>query len=162
MCGPRVKPRASSTRLVTTIAYRDGVLAADSRAYSGDKVPIGSKVKIHRMDDGTLLGVSTTSVGGDALVRRWVAAGCAPVTSDMLKPDSFTALMIRPNGEVFYANDNLEWTGPLTGRFIAIGSGEQFALGALQMGATAVQAVEAAIALDPWSAGEITILRRED
>ena len=143
---------------MTTIVYRGGVLAADSRAYSGDRVPIGSKRKIHRLDDGTLLGVSTTSVGGDALVRRWVEAGCPTATGDTLKPENFSALMIRPNGEVFFANNNLDWSGPLSGDMFAIGSGDQFALGAMQVGATAAEAVAAAIRLDPWSDGEITVL----
>jgi hypothetical protein len=146
---------------MTTIVYRDGVLASDSRAYSGDKTPIGWKKKIHRLADGTLLGVSTTSVGGDAQVRRWVEGGCQVVTNDSLKPESFTALMVRPDGGVFYASNNLEWSGPLTGAFWAIGSGEHFALGAMAVGASAEQAVAAAIELDPWSAGEINILRRE-
>lgn len=145
---------------MTTIAYRDGVLAADSRAYSGDKVPIGSKTKVHRMADGSLLGVSTTSVGGDQLIRRWVEAGSLPVASTDLKPDAFTALLVKPDGSVWYASDNMEWSGPLTGEFFAIGSGEQFALGALVMGASVERAVEAGIELDPWSAGPVTVLRR--
>jgi hypothetical protein len=33
---------------LTTICYRDGVMAADTRAYSGDKLPIGSKTKIRQ------------------------------------------------------------------------------------------------------------------
>lgn len=146
---------------MTTIAYRSGVMAADTRAYSGDKVPIGWKRKIHCLADGTLLGVSTTSVGGDALVRRWVEAGCAEPTNDSLKPESFSALMVRPNGEVFYACNNLEWSGPLTAEFLAIGSGDQFALGAMAAGASAVKAIAIAIELDPWSAGEIAVLRLE-
>lgn len=146
---------------MTTIAYRDGVLAADSRAYSGDKVPIGFKKKIHRLVDGARFGVSTTSVGGDQLIRRWIEGGCKEVANDSLKPESFTAILVKADGSVFYANNNLEWSGPLSAEFIAIGSGEQFALGAMAMGATAEEAVEAAIRLDPWSDGEITVLRRE-
>ena len=146
---------------MTTVAYRDGVMAADSRAYSGDKTPIGSKQKIHRMPDGTLLGVSTTSIGGDALVRRWVESGCPVPTNDTLKPESFTALMVKPSGDVFYANNNLEWTGPLEVEFIAIGSGEHFALGAMAMGASAERAVEAAIGLDVWSAFPVNVLKLE-
>ncbi|RAK68814.1 peptidase S14 [Phenylobacterium kunshanense] len=146
---------------MTTIAYRDGVLASDSRAYSGDKTPIGSKQKIHRLADGTLLGVSTASIGGDALVRRWVEAGCPAARNDDLKPDSFTALMVRANGDVFYANNNLEWTGPLDVPFIAAGSGEHYALGAMAMGASAERAVEVACELDVWSAHPIRTLRLE-
>ncbi len=145
---------------MTTIAYRDGIMAADSRAYSGDKTPIGFKAKIHRLADGTLFGVSTTSVGGDQILRRWIEAGCPVVAGDALKPESFMALMVKPDGTVWYANNNLEWSGPLLAEFWAIGSGEHFALGALAHGASAEEAVAAAIRLDPWSDGEITVLAR--
>lgn len=49
---------------MTTIAYRNGVMAADTRAYSGGKLPIGTKTKIERLEDGTLLGVSSITPGG--------------------------------------------------------------------------------------------------
>lgn len=145
---------------MTTIAYRDGVLAADSRAYSGDKTPIGSKTKIHRLADGSLLGVSTRDVGGDAVIRAWVEAGCPAPQSGDLRPSEFDALRIMPTGEVYYACGNLAWTGPLSAEYFAIGSGDQFALGAMAMGATAEEAVQAAIGLDPWSSGPVTILSR--
>jgi 20S proteasome alpha/beta subunit len=144
---------------VTTIAYRDGVLASDSRAYSGDKTPIGAKTKIHRLDDGRLIGISTTNVGGDALIRRWAEAGCPIQDASDLKPDAFEALLLKPDGSVWYANGNLDWTGPLTGSFIAIGSGSQFALGAMAAGASAEDAVRLSCGLDPWSAEPVMTLR---
>ena len=33
---------------MTTIAYRDGILAADTRGFSGASTPIGNKLKIHQ------------------------------------------------------------------------------------------------------------------
>ena len=47
---------------MTIIAYRDGIMAADSRAYTGDPDPIGVKQKI-RWHDGELLGASSRAVG---------------------------------------------------------------------------------------------------
>ena len=41
--------------------------------------------------------------------------------------------------------------------FYALGSGEQFALGAMAMGATAEQAVGIACQFDPWSRGPFQI-----
>lgn len=145
---------------MTTIAYRAGVMAADTRAYSGDKVPIGFKTKIHRLSDGSLFGCSSSSVGADGLLRRWVDGGCQPCKSDDLKPDGFQLLLIRPSGDVFYAKDNMELTGPLSAAYFAIGSGDQFALGAMAVGASAKKAIEAAATLDPWTGGEITVIRQ--
>ncbi|WP_295198738.1 hypothetical protein [uncultured Brevundimonas sp.] len=143
---------------MTTIVYRDGVLAADRRAYSGDKKGIGAKTKIHRLDDGTLWGVSSCNVGADALIKRWVEAGCEPVGSDQLKPESFELLLVRPTGEIFYANGNLDLSGPLTADYFAIGSGDHFAMGAMAMGASAIRAVEIASDLDVWSGEGMTVL----
>lgn len=143
---------------MTTIAYRDGKLAGDSRAYGGDKAPFGQKTKIHRLDDGTLFGASSNSVGADGLVRRWIEAGCPPPESSTLMPETFEVLLVRPSGDLFFARNNLELSGPIRAPFVAIGSGNQYALGAMSMGATAAQAVEAAIDLDVWTGGEITVL----
>lgn len=140
---------------MTTIVYRDGVLAADSRAYRGDKSPLGTKVKIHRLWDGSLFGASSNCVGADTLLRRWVEEGCPSQKSGDIKPDSFEMILIRPNGEVFFAHDNLDLSGPLEAPFFAIGSGEQYALGALEMGADAVRAVRVACEFDVWSDGQI-------
>jgi ATP-dependent protease HslVU (ClpYQ) peptidase subunit len=143
---------------MTTIVYRDGVLAADSRAYRGDKSPLGTKVKIHRLPDGSMFGSSSNCVGADTLLRRWVEEGCPPQKSGDIKPDSFEMILIRPNGEVFFAHDNFDLSGPLEAPFFAIGSGEQYALGALEMGADAVKAVEVACKLDVWSGGPLTVI----
>lgn len=138
---------------MTTVTYRDGIMAADSRAFSGDRSPIGFKDKVHRLADGTLVGISTTVVGADKALVHWVEKGRLPAATDKL--DNFMVLMVKPNGQVFYARDQLLWTGPLSAPFYAIGSGGDYALGALSMGATAVQAVEKAIQMDPWSGGDI-------
>lgn len=145
---------------MTTIVWRDGVLAADRRAYSGDKAPIGAKRKIGRLADGSLLGVSSSCVGAPALIQRWVESG-AVAAADALKPENFQAILIRPNGQVFYAKDNLDWSGPLDTPFLAIGSGDHFALGALEMGASAPKAVLVASALDPWTGGGVDTLTLE-
>lgn len=134
---------------MTTIVYRAGTMAADSRAWSGDKHPIGNKVKIRRLEDGTLIGCSTTTPGGGEAVLDWYEAG-HPDEGHTL-PESFTFLAVQKNGEVYYATDADFITGPLTADFFAIGSGEQYAMGALHMGATAEEAVRVACKADAWT-----------
>lgn len=133
---------------MTTVVYRDGIMAADSRAYSGDKHPIGNKVKIRRLPDGTLLGASSTLPGAGETVLDWYANGQEEET---ILPAHFTLLVAKTNGDVFYANDDRIFSGPLTGDFFSIGSGEQYAHGALLMGACAVEAVRAACLADAWT-----------
>lgn len=144
---------------MTTIAYRNGVLAGDSRAYSGERMPIGTKTKVHRLSDGSLFGVSSGCIGADALVRAWVEDGCKPEQKDQVKPENFQLLLIRPNGDVFFARDNLSLSGPLVAPYVAIGTGAEYAMGAMEMGADSATALSVAIKLDPFSGGPITTLK---
>lgn len=134
---------------MSTITYRDGIMAADSRAYNGGRTPIGAKMKIHRLEDGSLLGVSSPVVGQGEALRDWFNAGAD--VSEHPSPLDFQALLVKANGEVFYYSDTPFPSGPLAGPFWAIGSGEQYALGAMVCGATAIQAVEVAAGLDSMS-----------
>lgn len=147
---------------MTTICFREGILAADTRAYSGDSSPIGFKQKIFRGQDGTLFGISTPQPGLSEEVAAWMMA------DEDVKPDlvpalhgdiGFQALEITPEGDVFYYNNRFVPSGPLYGPWHAIGSGCDYAIGALRMGATATEAVEVAMEFDPWTGGDVTLLR---
>lgn len=144
---------------MTTIAYRDGVLAADTRAYSGDARPLGQKSKIERLEDGTLIGVSSSIAGGGETVRRWYAD---QRPSDIELPSNFTMIAISREGEVFFAKDTPHVSGPLTAPYFAIGSGADFALGALETGVSAKGAVLLACRLDVWSDEPVEILTLEE
>lgn len=149
---------------MTTIAYRDGVLAADSKAYGGRYCASpGEKVKLHRITDGRcagwIVGISTNNVGGDAMILDWINRGAPlPTTSDT-KPDQFIVLAVDPGGSLHLANDNYAFSGPIKADRYAVGSGADFALGAMAMGATAEQAIEVASSLDPHTGGTVTALR---
>lgn len=143
---------------MTTVCYRDGVLAADSRAYSGDKSPIGTKVKLRRLKDGTLIGCSTTEVGGGERVLDWYEEGAK---RDAELPEGFQLLVAKANGDVFIAVNKPQFTGPLNAKFFAIGSGEQFAYGAMAAGASAMDAVFIACQSDIWSGLPVRAIRHD-
>lgn len=143
---------------MTTIAYRDGIMAADTRAFAGYNSDIGQKRKIHRLADGTLIGISTNRVGISEQLLAWYRSGADPKDGPAMLEKKFTILVVKPDGGVFFANEEFAFAGPLTSRFFAIGSGDGFALGAMAMGATAKQAVAAACGLDVWSALPIMTL----
>ncbi|MDE4297112.1 hypothetical protein PXK56_18145 [Phaeobacter gallaeciensis] len=141
---------------MTTIVYRDGVLAADTRAYSGNPTPIGSKQKIHMLADGSIAGVSTTKPGISEAFIAWLNDGGDLGDTERLGSDlDLQALVVKQDGSVFYYHDSVVPSGPLYGQYFAIGSGDQYALGALSCGATADGAVAAASQHDPWTGGEI-------
>lgn len=151
---------------MTTIAYQGGIMAADSRAYSGNKVWIGSKVKLHRMSNGALVGSTSRLVGKTELFAAWIQEQIdSKVASpgEMLseQPIGVAGLLVWPDGSVWYWNDGSNFAGPLEADYFAVGSGEEFAQGAMAMGASAEQAVEAACLLDPWSAPPIVTMKLE-
>ena len=144
---------------MTTIVFRDGVLAADTRAYSGDRSPIGFKQKIFqvRNSDGTLatVGISTPNPGFSEEIRNWFVNEKHMDAQPEVRDRGFSALEITADGEVFYYSDNFTGSGPLTADWFAIGSGQDFAIGALEMGATAQEAVQIALQNDPWTGGVV-------
>lgn len=149
---------------MTTIAYRDGAIAGDSKAYGGKYCASpGSKTKVHQIEggerDGWIVGISTNNVGGDALLLDWLQRGAPlPQTSD-LKPDQFIILALDPSGGLHLANDNLSFSGPIESEFYAIGSGADFALGAMAVGASAEESIRVASRFDAHTGGEVTVRR---
>lgn len=146
---------------MTTIVYRDGILAADTRGYSGDVTPIGSKRKIFTLENGGLVGVSTPNPGFSEAIVKWMNNG-RDLNDTPVDDPSFSALYIDANGEVFYFDDGYTPSGPLTAEYFAIGSGRAYAYGALSMGASSVEAVRAASDHDVFTSGEILTLTLKD
>jgi 20S proteasome alpha/beta subunit len=150
---------------MTTIVYRNRVMAADSRAYSGHATPIGSKQKIAVLGNGALIGVSTTQPGlAEAVINYFEELATIddrPEGSAIHVPE-FTAalsvLLVNPDGTVMFASDSLMLAGPITADFFAIGSGAEYALGALSCGVSAEDAVRMAIEHDPFSGFPVTSL----
>lgn len=126
-------------------------MASDTRAYAGFNTSLGEKRKIRRMDDGTLIGCSSNVPGLSEAVLNWYESGADPEKSPKAAETNFALLVVRPNGEAFYAKDEFFLSGPLSAEFFAIGSGEGAAHGALRMGASAERAVEIAAEVDVWT-----------
>jgi ATP-dependent protease HslVU (ClpYQ) peptidase subunit len=141
---------------VTTIAYRDGVLAADSLVTEGNR-RVGMVTKVFAKN-----GVVAACAGCLAHMhafRDWFLNGMSGDPPSLLNGDSESDAIIIYRGRVVTWS-KLGWD-MMRSDFYAIGSGAGPALGAMAAGATAEQAVVAAITLDVWSGGDITVLRAE-
>jgi hypothetical protein len=149
---------------MTTICYRDGIMAGDSRAYGFDKVPVGSKMKPTRLPDGSLLGVSSSVVGCSQIVKEWVLAGMDSKAAPHRKKEDidFQAMLVRPDGTCILIDGNWLPSDPISEAYYAIGSGREFALAALFLGKTAAEAVEVACHLDVWTGGRVETVRHEE
>lgn len=148
---------------MTTIVYRNGVMAADTRAYSGDKQPIGQKNKIGQVElsSGEIItfGISTPHPGYSEQIRAWL--GNERSADYEPQEREFDMLLVDGKGEVYFFHNNFVPSGPLTAEYFAAGSGAEYALGALAHGADAVEAVEAAAQLDVWTGAPIQFITTE-
>ena len=130
---------------MTTIAYKSGVLVADSQVSAGDR--IFRTVKILAFPDGTLFG----GAGGlaDVLkVRDWAKSGFKGDPPETSEKASFECLHVRTDGSMWLIDDDLT---PMcfTGDFIALGTGSPYAMAAMHLGKGPHEAVEVAAHFDP-------------
>ena len=128
---------------MTTIAYRDGVLASDSLATIGDTKAHGSYQKIRRIGD-FLVGAAGSVAASQDFVN-WLKHG----TEDDPPPKGqYNALIIDPRGRVREIENGSVLPVPRGAKFFAIGSGAAYALAAMYAGASAPEAVKIAAKID--------------
>lgn len=137
---------------MTTLAYRDRVLAADGRMMVAGWVMPVAVAKLRRLGDGRLAGFT-----GDCCeflpFLAWLERGG-------VRPDLGEAARIVVVGSdggltVHEGGGSFELAEP----FMAWGSGAPAALAAMHAGADARRAVEIATLLDPDSGGPVSALQ---
>lgn len=144
---------------MSVIVYdaRNQVMVADSRAYCGDTHPFGNKMKIHRLFDGSIIGITSSTPGIPEEFKAWLERGAR--MDDWGPGDiDLDAILVNTLGEVFLYTDSYYRCGPLVGDYFTVGSGKRYALGALRAGADPVRAVEVACECDSMCAGPVTRL----
>lgn len=145
---------------MTTLAYRDGVLASDSRA-TWDDGTMGKCVKIYRLVSkvdpvkGPLLLGGAGSLYALLLFHDWLVDGGEPKLyhRGVDEEDDFDALIVHKKG-IFVAN-RLCRIDALNEDFWACGSGRHAALAAMMCGKSAVDAVRIAARIDPFTGGRV-------
>lgn len=123
---------------MTTIAYRDGWLAADSGSFAGDTW-VGSRNKIVRLKDGR----HAAGCGGSIEIRAmldWLDAGAQGPRPDKGDVEIFVVEM---DGSLMMCSQHGLQAAP-NAPFHATGSGYEIALGAMAAGASAEEAVRIA------------------
>jgi hypothetical protein len=146
---------------VTTITYRNGVMASDSGCWIGDAAHQWTR-KLARGPDGVLFGVSGNA-GKAASFLAWVDSGYA---GEMPHPardgdhDDFVVLRADPGGALrLLCSGGLE-TMP-GAPYFAIGSGSPTAFGALWAGASAEDAVRAVVEHGHGARGRVQTITHE-
>ena len=139
---------------MTTIAYRNGVLAADTALFH-NSLYCGMVDKINKVGD-FVYGFAGSLTAANQ-VWNWLLSG----GDEGSKPnftESVEVLRIDLDGYVCLALSDLTFR-PWYGEFFAIGSGSEAAYGAMEAGANAEKAVKVACKLDAYTREPIKILK---
>jgi len=143
---------------MTTIAYRDGVLAADTQMSYGDTSISTPDLKLF------IAGKFAVAVCGDCrmipTIKRWFEDyNCHPKEApERLWDENFDVLAMDANGSLFMLLADELYDLPCD--FFAIGSGRLLALGAMEYGASAPRAVEVAAAHDVYTGTPIQYISK--
>lgn len=142
---------------MTTIAYRDGVIAYDSRISEGDLIISDNYLKYYTNNDYRVF------FAGDLIL--------ASLLTDILNEK----ISVPDSGEleaIVWTGDKLLWVGfedgcfyqipMLMTNYFAIGSGKAHAFTAMDMGADAITAVNMAAKRDKNTGGSINSFNLQD
>lgn len=131
---------------MTCIAWDGEMLAGDRQAtHGGTPVHYGRKVhRIRRFDDGRIVLFGCAGLTGDCHVyERWAAGKL----TEAPKFTELHVLSVDEDRQVWVATENMHWF-PVREKYWAIGSGAEYALGAMAAGKNARDAVRIAMRYD--------------
>lgn len=138
----------------TIIAYKDGILAADTLVCNTDTYEkLYYAEKIFKSDDGWLIGAN-----GDCTYClnfiKWAQEGRVGLAPKQGKYDG--GLLISPQGKIrIFSGQHYE---EILNPFVTIGSGSPWAMAVMEIGGTAIDAVNAAMKWCMTCGGEITVV----
>ena len=140
---------------MTTIAFKDGIICADSGITCNEMSITDDIPKIRRNKAGDLAGAAG-SRGYCHKFLEWFSAG--EIGDTIEASEDACAVIIRADGSIYVLDGG--------GRFrmsrpnVAIGTGAPFAYAIMQSGGSAEEAVKIACELDIYSAGPVVSLSR--
>lgn len=145
---PDISGHKKGDRGMTTVAYRDGVLAADRLATLGDVRHAVSAKLTDLGSDGAL--AITGNVGDAGKLRDWLQTDRTSPRPDVGKEGRLIHVSVE--GVVTIYEDGGSFViKPIDGGGLAWGSGAAAATAAMLMGADAVRAVEIASMVDVYT-----------
>jgi hypothetical protein len=137
---------------VSTIAYANGLMAADSGIFINDCV-LQDATKIHRIWNGGIVGI-VGDLEQSAAFAAWLKAGCK---GRKPRTNTLDAILVEPSGKIWlYQGGNR--AHPMKETYHAIGAGDDLARGAMFAGADARTAIRAAMKHNAFTRGRIRTL----
>jgi ATP-dependent protease HslVU (ClpYQ) peptidase subunit len=155
------------------------IIATKTKILSDGKTTVGNRVddydfkKVRKIGDylvggaGRLTSILTFFAWFEQNLQCQAAQESIPglmIQSDPDKDDEdFIALVVHPDGKIFiHEGADPRRAFPIEREYYAVGSGADFALAALDAGATPEQAMEVAKLRDAFSGGETFVEEREE
>jgi ATP-dependent protease HslVU (ClpYQ) peptidase subunit len=139
---------------VTTVVYRDGVMAGDGREtidQGGSSMILRDDCpKVYRLKDGRVFGAAH----GSEAIERMLRALNEGQDIHKLTPhlEDVVAIVVDKKGRIM-VSEGIIWVRVRV-PFYTIGSGSMFAFPALKAGVSAIEAVRIACECDPFSGGK--------
>lgn len=145
---------------MTTIAYKDGVLAHDGLICAGRASVGKSFPKVFFVNKRVLcFDVKCIAIAGDSSSRHYLENEELTYKSEVPEHLSFNAMAITKCGRVIYIDsnegDNYLHINVIDADYHAIGCGSDFALGAMMAGASPIESVRIASEFDTKTGGSI-------
>lgn len=133
---------------MTTIAYRNGVMAGDTRTnYAGTICP-GHAQKVFKFQNGAIFGAA----GAVDEIQQLLDA--TEQKHPVPKLENVEALLVPPDGSIFSYEGSV-WTLVEEAPYTAIGSGWVPAIVAMRYGASAAEVVRTSMEFDMATGGEV-------
>ena len=144
--------QAATARLsVTTIAFKDGVMAGDTQITSDTLIYRAQK--IYKLPDGGLVG----GCGPWSKAYKAIAWMLDGEKGESPKFEDAMIVIAKPDGSLWMADDDFP-AYPLLDKYIAVGCGAQAAMLAMNDGATAVEAIQKVCKLDSHTSAPVQYL----
>ncbi len=159
---------------MTVIAYKNGVLASDSRATEGYRIFSDKVKKLYRLANGAMAGTAGDCDCRDVLDLLGKATPKKmPSKAELAETKTgFRGIVVFPKGDVFEVMIDIDESAPedrwwaavveVGEKYHAVGCGEDSALTAMRLGKSAVEAVRCAIAENAGCGGAVQTMRLED
>lgn len=135
---------------MTVVVWDGKDLAVDSHASDGKAK--GRATKVWRYESSLLTG--SGHLASILEMVEWVVTGASPLKFPKCQQGPRQCVLIRLGPDGISRWESTPYPIQMSGEPFAYGAGAEFAYGALHMGASAAQAVDAAIRYSPYCFGE--------
>lgn len=157
---------------MTTISYKDGIMAAEGKMTLGDMVIKLDTEKVFWVNNhlvgvcGRARAINTFVTWLQKMTDYHIVNQEVGELVDLVPPaleddEGYSALVVTPSRQVLMYEGNTPIDMGLDVP-MSVGSGSCFALAAMKAGSSAEEAVKVACELDVYSGGEITVVQLED